>query len=80
MLYKDVIEAKSLHWISGKAPPVGGHVKIKIRHSQSMADAVIDSCNDLLKVKVSRPLWGVAPGQSIVCYAGKICLGGGIIS
>ena len=24
MLYKDVIEAKSLHWISGKAPPVGG--------------------------------------------------------
>ena len=80
MLYKDVIEAKSLHWISGKAPPVGSQIKIKIRHSQSMADAVIDSCNDLLKVKVSRPLWGVAPGQSIVCYAGKICLGGGIIS
>ena len=53
--------------------------KIKIRHSHSMADAVIDSCNDILKVKVSRPLWGVAPGQSIVCYAGKICLGGGII-
>ena len=80
LLYKDIIEAESLHWISGKAPSVGSQIKIKIRHGQAMADAVIESCSDLLKVRVNRPLWGVAPGQSLVCYAGKICLGGGIIS
>ncbi len=79
LLYRDVITARSLHWISGEAPTAGTHVKIKIRHGQSMVDAVIESCDDVLKVKVSDPIWGVAPGQSIVCYVEKTCLGGGII-
>ncbi|MDP4800515.1 MAG: hypothetical protein NWR66_00965, partial [Burkholderiaceae bacterium] len=30
-------------------------------------------------VAFHAPQWAVTPGQSVVAYAGEICLGGGII-
>ena len=32
-----------------------------------------------LRVELDPPQWGVAPGQSVVLYAGEECLGGAII-
>ena len=34
---------------------------------------------DRLRVALDPPQWGVAPGQSVVLYAGEECLGGAII-
>ena len=34
---------------------------------------------DLLRVELDPPQWGMAPGQSVVFYAGEECLGGAVI-
>ncbi|HRQ09110.1 MAG TPA: tRNA 2-thiouridine(34) synthase MnmA, partial [Nitrosomonas europaea] len=34
-----------------------------------------DSC----QIGFAAPQWGITPGQSVVVYESKVCLGGGVI-
>ena len=69
-----------MHWISGCEPKIGEILQIKIRHGELQVNAKVLSCDKVLSVEPELPVWGVAPGQSLVLYQGNICLGGGIIT
>ena len=79
-LYVKIINAGALHWISGCEPQIGEILQIKIRHGELQVNAKVLSCDKVLSVEPELPVWGVAPGQSLVLYQGNICLGGGIIT
>ena len=55
-----------------------GHAKVRYR--QEDQECEIDFYDDVLKVKFLKPQRAVTPGQSVVIYDGKECLGGGEIN
>jgi tRNA-uridine 2-sulfurtransferase len=42
--------------------------------------ATAKSTGDRLAVEFDEPLFGIAPGQAVVCYRGDVCLGGGTVT
>ena len=68
-----------LNWIS-EILPDKTKLKVKIRHGSRVYECIIEFLNeDVIKVKLSEPDNGIAPGQFAVFYDENICLGGGII-
>jgi len=68
-----------LNWISGKLT-AAKDLKVKIRHGAKTYECMVAWMHDdILKVKLSEPDKGIAPGQFAVFYEGEICLGGGVI-
>ncbi len=99
-LYVDKFYVKNFNWIAGgetnRPPPLPFRAKCRIRHLQPLVDCEITMVDydigrtsdaghqNLLQVKLKKPLRGVAHGQICVVYAGGnegdlICLGGGPI-
>lgn len=71
--------ARDLAWV-GPPPKRGGRYGAKTRYR--MADAVctvvsIDA--ECMHLAFDAPQWALTPGQSVVLYAGEVCLGGGVI-
>jgi len=79
LLMRDRLGASQLHWVSGRAPltPIACHARC--RHRQPLQDCVIDVEGQQLSVKFDQAQRAITPGQSIVLYDGRVCLGGGII-
>ncbi len=72
--------ASRLSWVSGDPPPVPLNCQSRIRHRQPLqACRIVDLRKDQCRVVFQRPLRAAAPGQSVVFYSGKTCLGGGVI-
>ena len=79
-LGKQDLTACEVNWISGIAPehPVIG--TIKIRYKAEDTDGLITPQKDgSIKIRLTRPLRDITPGQAAVIYDGEVCLGGGII-
>jgi tRNA-specific 2-thiouridylase len=79
-LYRDRLTATDLNWISGTAPHCQWVYAAKTRYRQkdapcSIARIEADGC----EVEFAEPQWAVTPGQSVVIYESRVCLGGGII-
>ena len=36
--------------------------------------------NGMCEIKFAEPQWAVTPGQSVVVYESRVCLGGGVIA
>ena len=80
------------HWIN-EVPVEGGNYLLRIRHLGEFHKGVLslkvhdnmDSTStppdkqSVWRVTLSKPIFGVAPGQSAVIYDGDLVLGGGII-
>jgi tRNA-uridine 2-sulfurtransferase len=68
------------HWIL--RPPVPGEPLLaRIRHRQPLQPAIIArSGADALEVRFETPQRAVTPGQSIVFYRDRECLGGAVIA
>jgi len=80
-LFSKQLEAESLHWVSGAAPDPGKGYTARIRHLQPVQDCVFDLTGDYeCRVTFNMPQRAVTPGQSIVFYSGRVCLGGGVIN
>jgi tRNA-uridine 2-sulfurtransferase len=79
-LLKNTLTAIDLNWISGAPPHCNWVYGAKTRYRQKDAPCTIArfdavSCG----IEFAEPQWAVTPGQSVVVYESRVCLGGGII-
>jgi tRNA-specific 2-thiouridylase len=79
-LLSDCLTAIDLNWISGTAPHCQWVYAAKTRYRQKDAPCTIARVDaGHCTVEFAEPQWAVTPGQSVVIYESKVCLGGGII-
>jgi len=79
MLTKTV-SASGCDWVSGKPLSAGDKVTAKTRYrQQDQACEVINVDDDVLTVRFEQPQRAVTPGQALVFYSGRRCLGGATI-
>jgi tRNA-uridine 2-sulfurtransferase len=73
--------ASKVNWISGTAPVVPFHGKIKIRYKAADIWGLVTPISDTqINIKFETQLFDITPGQAAVIYQDDICLGGGIIT
>ena len=78
-LLKDRLYAADLSWIDGQ-PHSHWVYTAKTRYRQPDAPCEIESVDaQRCEVVFAQPQWAVTPGQSVVLYESRVCLGGGII-
>ncbi|MEK7844601.1 MAG: tRNA 2-thiouridine(34) synthase MnmA [Pseudomonadota bacterium] len=80
-LLRPSLKAADLTWISGERPHCNWVYAAKTRYRQADAPCTIASfTQDQCQVDFAQDQWAVTPGQSVVIYESKVCLGGGIIT
>jgi tRNA-specific 2-thiouridylase len=74
-------EVGEIHWIDTNSKFKRQNLKllVRIRHGGQLLRAEFKIQNSKFKIKLEKPAFGLAPGQSAVFYSGEECLGGGII-
>jgi tRNA-specific 2-thiouridylase len=79
-LYASRLNAVDLSWVSGTAPHRHWVYAAKTRYRQQDAPCTIVEVNDTrCIIDFAESQWAVTPGQSVVVYESRVCLGGGII-
>ncbi len=79
-LLSDALVATDLNWISGGLPHTHWVYSAKTRYRQKDAPCEVESVDgQQCEVRFAEPQWAVTPGQSVVIYESRVCLGGGII-
>jgi tRNA-specific 2-thiouridylase len=79
-LLSERLVATDLNWIGGSAPHRHWVYGAKTRYRQKDAPCAISELTDQrCTIEFAEPQWAVTPGQSVVVYESRVCLGGGII-
>ncbi len=79
-LLNDKLNAMNLSWISARPPHTHWVYTAKSRYRQPDAPCEVESVDaEHCEVHFAAPQWAITPGQSVVIYESKVCLGGGII-
>jgi tRNA-specific 2-thiouridylase len=79
-LYSPALLASQLHWVAGEPPALPHACTAKVRYRQTDQDCMIGQIiSGATQVSFAAPQRAVTPGQSVVLYDDKICLGGGVI-
>jgi tRNA-specific 2-thiouridylase len=79
-LLSNTLSGGELTWISGEAPHCNWVYSAKTRYRQKDAPCTIERIGDgRCEIAFAEPQWAVTPGQSVVIYESRVCLGGGII-
>ena len=73
------LRTESPHWIAGAAPADEFRCTARTRYRQADQACEVSVGDDALDVRFDEPQRAVTPGQSIVFYAGDVCLGGAVI-
>jgi tRNA-specific 2-thiouridylase len=80
-LLKDRLIITDLSWVSGQDPRTNWVYTAKPRYRTPDAPCEIDTLVDgRAEIAFAQPQWAVTPGQSVVVYESRVCLGGGIIT
>jgi tRNA-specific 2-thiouridylase len=80
LLLCQTLEAAQLHWITGDAPSLPLTCHARIRHRQPLQACEIQAAeNGRCRLLFEQPQWAVTPGQAVVFYRHRECLGGGTI-
>ena len=80
-LLKDRLAAIDLNWISGRAPHTHWVYTAKPRYRTPDMPCEIDALTgERAEIAFAEAQWALTPGQSVVVYESKVCLGGGIIA
>jgi tRNA U34 2-thiouridine synthase MnmA/TrmU len=67
---EEVLEAPHEHWVYA----------VKPRYRQAAAPCEIEHvAANGCRIRFAAPQWAVTPGQSVVVYESRVCLGGGVI-
>jgi tRNA-specific 2-thiouridylase len=70
-----------LHWTLDRPPGASFAAKARCRHRQPLQDCQVTlEADDRMLVAFAEPQRALTPGQSVVLYQGRECLGGGIIN
>lgn len=75
------LTTSDIHWIAD-APPASGFAcsaKTRYRQQDAACTVEVDRANGRIQVCFDDAQRAVTPGQSVVLYAGEVCLGGGVI-
>ena len=76
----EALEANQLAWISGHPPREHWVYAAKTRYRQPDAPCSIDRLSEeACHIAFAEAQWAVTPGQSVVLYESRVCLGGGVI-
>jgi len=74
------LEAHDLSWVSGRAPRPHWVYCAKTRYRQEDAPCEVERVDgESCLIDFAEPQWAVTPGQSVVLYESRVCLGGGVI-
>jgi len=74
------VSASELSWVSGQPLRVGDELTAKTRYRQRDEACTIESIGqDQISVRFEQKQRAVTPGQALVFYQGRICLGGATI-
>ncbi|HXS72890.1 MAG TPA: tRNA 2-thiouridine(34) synthase MnmA [Rhodanobacteraceae bacterium] len=79
-LMSQLVRAEQPHWIAGITPAFPLACSAMTRYRQPPQTCRVIATGDDIEVHFDLPQRAVAPGQSIVFYAGDECLGGGVIT
>ncbi|MDR3086540.1 MAG: tRNA 2-thiouridine(34) synthase MnmA [Azoarcus sp.] len=86
-LLKDRLTALDTHWIAGRAPRAHWVYNAKPRYRAPEMPCEIDALDSgnsenggRAEIIFGQPQWALAPGQSVVLYESRVCLGGGFIA
>ena len=81
LLYSHRLSALRMSWISGAPPHCAWVYGGKTRYRQKDAPCTIVEMNEeRCTIDFAEGQWAVTPGQSVVLYESRVCLGGGIIA
>jgi tRNA-uridine 2-sulfurtransferase len=79
-LLMESVSAVDVTWVSATPPPCNWVYNAKTRYRQQDAACTVAQADDTsCRVDFAAPQWAVTPGQSVVVYDSRVCLGGGII-
>jgi len=79
-LFSPGLLASHVHWIAGAPPAACFECTSRIRHQQPLQACSVRVDGDSgCRVAFAEPQRAIAPGQSVVFYAGDECLGGATI-
>ncbi|HLO61598.1 MAG TPA: tRNA 2-thiouridine(34) synthase MnmA [Azonexus sp.] len=72
--------AEQLSWVSPKAPHTHWVYTAKPRYRTADQPCEIERVDaETCLINFAEPQWALTPGQSVVLYESRVCLGGGII-
>ena len=79
-LLSSVVMAQQLSWIDEAAPRTHWVYGAKTRYRQADAACEIETISATHgEIHFAQAQWAVTPGQSVVVYESRVCLGGGVI-
>lgn len=79
-LYSNRLTAVRLSWVSGTAPHCNWVYAAKARYRQKdEACTIVELTDARCTIDFAEAQWALTPGQSVVVYESRVCLGGGII-
>jgi tRNA-specific 2-thiouridylase len=78
-LHSRRLRSEAPHWIAGAAPADEFRCTARTRYRQADQACTVSVEADGLALRFDVPQRAVTPGQSVVLYAGEVCLGGAVI-
>jgi tRNA-specific 2-thiouridylase len=80
-LMSPCLTATKLSWVSGRQPHTHWVYAAKTRYRMPDAACEVERVDaEDCEIAFAAPQWAVTPGQSVVVYESRVCLGGGIIA
>ncbi len=80
LLMRSSLRGLDASWVAGP-PALGSRHGAKTRYRQADAECTVSGiANGEVAVRFPQPQRAVTPGQSVVLYAGEVCLGGAVIA
>ena len=79
-LFVNEVTITDMNWVAGELPHAHWVYTAKTRYRMPDAPCEIERIDaERAVIRFAAPQWAVTPGQSLVLYESRVCLGGGII-